>query len=81
MLIKKEDIAQELLYEVSENIKWRQTLFHAKVGERFEIINDNGYGLKFAAFLDGWTEDGFWFIAVECVDFPHIVFYSMNGVL
>ncbi|BAZ12590.1 hypothetical protein NIES4071_44210 [Calothrix sp. NIES-4071] len=75
------DIAHELLYQVSEFYEWRQRLFYAKVGERFEIINDNSYGLKFQAFLDGWTEDGFWFIAVECINFPHIVFYSMNGVL
>jgi hypothetical protein len=75
------DIAHELLYQVSEDYQWRQKLFHAKVGERFERINDNSYGLKFQAFLDGWTEDGFWFIAVECVNFPHIVFYSKNGVL
>lgn len=75
------DIAHELLYEVSEDYQWRRKLFHAKVSERFEISNDNDYRLKFAAFLDGWTENGFWFIAVECVNFPHIVFYSKNGVL
>ncbi|MEL6165836.1 MAG: hypothetical protein AAFR37_19490 [Cyanobacteria bacterium J06628_3] len=48
--------------------------------KRFNIILENEYHLKFAAFNDGWAGD-FWVIAIESQDFPAIVEYTYNGAV
>ncbi|MEH2356376.1 hypothetical protein [Nostoc sp.] len=75
------DIVSEMRYDISMDMNWRYRLFHACIKQRFEIPFENEYGLKFAAFLDGWTDNGFWIIGIESINFPHIVMYTTNGVL
>ncbi|MEH2027711.1 hypothetical protein [Nostoc sp.] len=75
------EIVCNLRHDISMDTNWRNRLFHAAINQRFEIPFENEYELRFAAFLDGWTEDGFWIIGIESIDFPHIVMYTTNGVL
>ena len=58
----------------------RQRLFDSQQGERFEVPVKNKHGLRFAAFFDGWTSDGYrWIIGIECTDFPDVLQFTFNG--
>ncbi len=37
------------------------------------------HGLRYAAFNDGMTEDGFIVFGIESIDFPDIVMYTTNN--
>jgi lysophospholipase L1-like esterase len=76
-----QDIVSNLRYDISMDEKWRQRLFHAPVGQRFNIPVENEYGLTFATFNDGVTDDQQWVIGIESIDFPEVVEYTTNGIL
>lgn len=73
------EIVGDLREEVSVGIEWRRKLFHSPQGQRFEVKRDNEHGLRFAAYFDGWTSDGWWVIGIESTDFPDVVMHTFNG--
>ena len=72
-------IVSDLRFDISTDIEWRNCLFHAPMGQRFDIPLKNEHDLKFAAFNDGWTSHGFWVIAIASLDFPEIIEYTYNS--
>lgn len=73
------EIVGDLRHDVSIDTKWRRKLFHSEPGQRFEVPRDNEYGLRFAAYFDGWTSGGLWVIGIESLDFPDVVMFTCNG--
>jgi hypothetical protein len=73
------EVVADLRYDVSVDVEWRRRLFGAEPRKRFDVRRPNDYGLRFAAFFDGWTPDGMWVIGIECSDFPDVVTYTTNG--
>jgi hypothetical protein len=73
------EIVGDLLFDVSVDVEWRDRLFRSQPGQRFEVPRDNEFGLRFAAYLDGWTPDGMWVIGIESTDFPDVVMHTFNG--
>jgi len=73
-----QQVVSDLRFDISMDGEWRNRLFHAPMGQRFDIPLENEYDLKFAAFNDGWGGD-FWVIAIESQDFPAIIEYTYNG--
>jgi hypothetical protein len=77
----------ELRYDLSLDPHWRKILFDAPPFKRYPLADDyvalslevREYGLKFAAFNDGWTENGFVVFGIESVDFPNVVMYTVNN--
>lgn len=74
-------IVSDLRFDISTDIEWRNRLFHAPMGKRFDIPLKNEQDLTFVAFNDGWTSDDFWVIAIGSQDFPEIVEYTYNGAI
>lgn len=82
----------DLMFDVSLDPKWRSKLLNATVQQRFELPEDyvasldrslservHGYGLRFAVFNDGFTDDGWFVIGIECTQFKDVVMFSTNN--
>ena len=76
-----------LRFDLSLDPLWRKQLFDAPIYQRFALPSDyfaltedvRNCGLRFAAFKDGWKDDGFVVFGIESVDFPDLVMYSTNN--
>lgn len=77
----------DLIFEISLDLKWRKILFEAEIQARFEIPDDyfaitdeiKKCGFRFAVFNDGWTEGGWVVFGFESIDFPNLTRYSTNN--
>jgi hypothetical protein len=82
-----EQEVSDLRFDLSLDPEWRRILFGATPHERIQIPTDHpalsqrvrDLGLHFAAFNDGWTDDGFVVFGISSVEFPDVVTYTTNN--
>jgi hypothetical protein len=75
-----------LCFDLSLDPAWRARLFAAEVGARLEIPTDDSLlaeeararGLRFRAWNDGLTSDGFVVFGIGSVEFPRVEMYTTN---
>lgn len=78
---------RDLLFDLSLDPAWRARLFAADVGTRFAIPMDylgpsdevRARELRFCAWNDGWTGDGFVVFGIGSVEFPRVEMFTTNN--
>ena len=88
---KLREIADEqvdnLRFDLSLDPEWRERLFNSPkdvkhpIEENFYGLSEESKraGLRFAAFNEGWTEDGYVVFGIMSIDFPDIIEYTTNN--
>lgn len=81
------DQVSDLRYDLSLDPAWRKRLFASPVHQRIDIPADyyalsdqvQAAGLRFAAYNDGDSGDGFVVFGIESLDFPHVAMFTTNN--